>query len=196
MSSPWNRGILELATKKLITSISVMIKRDHIEISDLINLTDISLGLHLELKNNNPKKEIIHQITLFEKKFKRLPSHLDSHRHLHLNESILTEVATVAKDYNLPVRSLFAEKRNLLKKNKIKTPDDYIDWHPDQKNKLFENLTQSTSTVIELVCHPGYFDKNCDYIYNKNRKKELEILKSQTFKKIINRFKLINYSQI
>jgi predicted glycoside hydrolase/deacetylase ChbG (UPF0249 family) len=101
----------------------------------------------------------------------------------------------VAKKYNLPIRSRHEKEAEKIKKTKIKTPEKFISWHPKRKEKLLKELKKPEKNVIELVCHPGYFDKNCDYPYNKEREKELEILKSQKFKNILKNFKLIKYTE-
>lgn len=196
MSPFWNRGILKLARKKIITSISVMIKKKWISASDFNNLKDVSIGLHLELKDNCNQKEIEHQIALFKKKFNFFPSHIDSHKHFHLKENNINKVIYIIKKYQPPMRSFSAEKRRLIRDNNIKTPDNFIGWHPNEKEFFLKELSESNYSITELVCHPGYYDKNCDYPYNKQREKELNILESKEFKAAIKNYQLITYKDL
>jgi chitin disaccharide deacetylase len=196
LSPLFNKGILELAEKKIITSISVMIKRKYIKKSDLQNLEGFSIGLHLELDENSTKAEIERQVEKFAIKLGKLPSHLDGHQHKHLTPNNLPKVISVAKKYYLPIRSLEKSQRKEMKKAKIKTPERFISWHPKNPQKLFKKLSESKESVVELVCHPGYFDEKCSYPYNKNREEELSILKSKKFQKAIENFLLTTYSQI
>lgn len=107
----------------------------------------------------------------------------------------LPKITRTARKYNLPVRSKFAEDRKIFKKYKIKTPDEFISWHPKRKENFFNKIKNIRRDVTEIVCHPGYYDKNCKYPYNKQRKLELKVLKSKEFGKIIKEFKLINYHE-
>ncbi len=196
LSEKFNKGILELAKKNIISSITVMIDKKHIKSSDLLNFRGISIGLHLELKERTSLREIEDQVKKFKNKFGKFPSHFDGHQHCHLTGGNLFKVIEIAQKYNLPVRSRFTEDREILKKHKIKTPDRFISWHPKRKEKLFKEIKEAEENIVELVCHPGYYDENCKYIYNEQREKELKILKSREFSEMIKRFKLVNYYEL
>lgn len=196
LSPLFNKGILELAQKNIISSISVMIKRKYANTKELKNLKNISLGLHLELQEKDTQKEIESQLKKFKTKLGQLPSHLDGHKHLHLTKHNLPLVIKIAKKYKLPVRSHLDKDHMILKKSGIKTPDIFISWHPKRREKLFKKLAEIKQKKAELVCHPGYCDKKLKLSYNKQREEELQTLKSRRFKKILNNFKLINYNEI
>lgn len=68
LSKKFNEGILELAEKEIISSVAVMINRKYIKPSDLLNFKNISIGLHLELREKTSLKEIEDQIKKFKKK--------------------------------------------------------------------------------------------------------------------------------
>lgn len=192
LAREFNRGIIQLARKNIITNTSVMIRRKFVNAQELKKLPNISIGLHLELEEKAAQKEIEKQVDIFLKLFKRPPSHLDGHRHCHLTEKNLPLVLSVAKRFNLPVRSRFPEDRKIIKKT-VKTPSKFISWHPKRKQKLFRSLDQLQNSFTELVCHPGYFDKNCKYPYNRQREEEMKILESEEFQKRLRRFKKANY---
>lgn len=192
----FNAGIIELAQAGIVTSISVMIKRQPVEVKELLSLKNVSIGLHLELGNNSEAREIENQIELFSEKFGKLPSHLDGHQHCHLTADNIENVISVAKKYNLPVRSKSIVDRLLLTKNQLKTPDNFISWHPKRAKEMLSALENETARVCELVCHPGYYDKNADVLYNESREKELEFLKSDAFENISKKFEKISYNEI
>ena len=192
----FNKGILELVQKNIVTSMSVLIARKHIKPEKILHFKNISVGLHLELKEKTSTKEIENQIRKFKKRLNQLPSHLDGHQHCHLTKNNLSKVIKVAKKYNLPVRSRFDEDRKIIKKAGIKTPNQFISWHPSRKEKMFQDLKNIKSGIVELACHPGYYDKKCRYPYNKQHEEELKILKGIEFKKAIGKLKLANYKKI
>jgi len=196
LSPLFNKGILELIKKEVVTSTTVMIKRKYIRPALLAKFKNISVGLHLELKEKDSKKEIEDQIAHFVKKFKHLPSHLDGHQHCHLTEPNFPNVIRVAKKYSLPVRSYAEKDRLLLKKNKIKTPNTFISWHPSRTDKIPGKFKDAQKKVTELVCHPGYYDKNSSYPYNKQREQELKFLRSKEFKSFVKNFEKINYNNL
>jgi predicted glycoside hydrolase/deacetylase ChbG (UPF0249 family) len=196
MSAKFNKGILELVEKGIVTSTTVMIKRKFAESKDLLRHQFVSIGLHLELSLETPEKEIDGQVKKFKKTFGWLPSHLDGHKYYHLLPGNFSKVLRIAKKYNLPVRSTSSADRLMLKKYGVKTPDNFISWHPNRKEKMFRELGRVKRGTIELLCHPGYFDRKSKSSYNKQREKELRILKSGVFQDIIRTFDLITYEQI
>ncbi len=193
LSPKFNLGILELIEKEIVTSTTVMVKRKYVNPKDLLNQKNISIGLHLELSLETPGKEIENQIKIFRKLFGRFPSHLDGHKYYHLLPGNFSKVLKIAKKYKLPVRSASSVDRKIMRKAGVKTPDQFISWHPDRKEKLFKDLKNARGKTIELLCHPGYFDPKSGLSYNRQREKELKILKSELFKKMIKDFELTTY---
>lgn len=190
ISKNFNKGILELIEKRIVTSTTVMVKRKFIKSKDLLKHKNISIGLHLELSLETPTKEVENQIKIFRKLFGRFPSHLDSHKYFHLLHGNFPKVLKIAKKYKLPVRSASPIDRKMMRQAGIKTPDQFISWHPNRKEKLFHNLKNAKGKIIELLCHPGYFDSKSGSSYNKQRKAELMALKSRQFKNSIKDFEL------
>jgi predicted glycoside hydrolase/deacetylase ChbG (UPF0249 family) len=196
LSKQFNKGILELIEKEIVTSTTVMIKRKFINPKDLLSHKNISIGLHLELSLETPRKEIENQIKIFRKLFGRFPSHLDGHKYYHLLPGNFSKVLKIAKKYKLPVRSASSVDRKIMRKAGVKTPDQFISWHPDRKEKLFKDLKNARGKTIELLCHPGYFDPKSSSSYNGQRGKELKILKSKHFEKLLKNLGLISYSSL
>jgi len=173
-----------------------MIRRKFVNLSDFKNLKNISIGLHLELKEKDSAKEIKNQIKKFIKKFGYPPSHLDGHKHMHLTECNLPKVFKLAKKYSLPVRSNLPSSRQLIRRARLKTPDFFVSWYPNRLRTLSEKLKKTGGSVVEMVCHSGYFDKKSTSSYNKCRQQELAFLKNNLFRKMIKVFELINYAAL
>lgn len=196
MSPRFNQGILELATLGIVTGISVMILRKYIRSQELLAL-GIPLGLHLELKTKASERDVHAQIQRFQKRFGTLPAYLDGHRHRHLIPENLRCVLRVARKWSLPVRSRLLEDRLLLKLRAVGSPDNFISWHPARIPILEDRLRNAKQFAIsELVVHPGYYDKNCTYLYNKQREEELLFLRSPHFNKLIRPFRLVAYTHL
>lgn len=193
LSSLFNKGILELATTKKISSVSAMVTKKFS--LSAIDLNNVSIGLHLKIKERDTLKEMKKQLMLFRRLFKKLPSHLDGHQHQHLTKYNLPKVIKLARKYGLPIRSRFSADRKMLRRFKIKTPDNFISWHPKRIKDLENKLKNADGSVVELVCHPGYYDKSFKSGYNQHRKEELKFLKSRRFKKLIDQFKIIRYDE-
>ena len=196
LSKSFNKGILELISNGIVTSVSVMILRPFVFLDDFSNKSNISIGLHLELEGKDVEEEIEKQFDLFKKVFKKYPSHLDGHQHCHIFPENIQIVADFAKKHNIPVRSRFNEDRIFFRKKGLKSPDDFISWHPIGTKKLLDKIRMLKDGTFELVCHPGYYDEKSKEVYNSRRYEELEFLKSDIFKKSIKKFKLINYYEL
>ncbi|MFA5926111.1 MAG: ChbG/HpnK family deacetylase [Parcubacteria group bacterium] len=196
LSKKFNNGILELIERGIVTSTTVLVKRKFIKPNDLLKHKTISIGLHLDLFLESSGEDIENQIKKFKQLFKKLPSHLDGHRYYHLLPGNFSKVLKIAKNYRLPVRSASSVDRKIIKKMGVKTPNQFISWHPDRKNKLFRDLKNAKTETVELLCHPGYFDPKSTASYNRQREMELRTLKSPQFKSLIRSFGLITYEQI
>lgn len=196
LSAKFNKGILELIGKGIVTSTTVMVNKKFIQPKYLLRHANVSVGLHLELPFETSAKDIESQITKFRKLFGRLPSHLDGHRYFHLLHSNFPKVLKIAQKYDLPVRSTCPADRKIMRRLKVKTPNHYISWHPARKNKLFEDLKNIEDGTTELLCHPGHFDAKVIASYNKQRGAEMKIMKSTEFRNLIRSFYLVNYEQI
>lgn len=198
LSNEFNRGIVDLIAEGLVKSVTVMINKKHIFPKELVQFPNLSIGLHLEIDDLGSKNSFETQIKKFKSVFKMLPSHLDGHQHCHLKRENRQSVIRLALKYNLPVRSRYSKGRKDLQLNNIKTPDRFIAWQPDKKEDFFNRISLIEEKATEIVCHPGYFDKkHCWKLkYNQQREEEFKILKTLDFKKILTRFKLINYKEL
>lgn len=119
-----------------------------------------------------------------------VPTHLDSHHHIHTVNGIEDVFIRLAREYQLPVRN------NFKVADDIKTVDKFI--------LEFDSLTQSSSIweplffhnllidfqhsdTIELMCHPGLIDAELMRTSGlvENRPLVCQLLKEEKFKSFI-----------
>jgi predicted glycoside hydrolase/deacetylase ChbG (UPF0249 family) len=172
-----NRGIIEAHERGIVTSASLMVHwpaaveaakyaREH---------SSLSVGLHLDLgewvlrgdewvpdyqradveDSGDVEREVQVQLALFRELTGADPSHIDSHQHVHLRETVLPVVIGSARRLGKPVRG---QTRGI----------HYCGYFYGQmaagqafpEGISVQNLVQLLSTlkpgVTELACHPGY----------------------------------------
>ena len=148
--------------------------------------------------NANPEELYIEwkaQMERFIELAGKLPTHIDSHHHVHINPNHQGVVARLAQEYDLPVR----------------TSAGFWDAyeHPHFIGDFFgDNLTVATITeplkqnveIMEIMCHPAYLDQETydTSSYNLPRIKEMEILRSAELRDFIqaNGIELITFAGI
>ncbi len=148
------------------------------ELADAAVLEDITKELHA-------------QMSQFRKLFHKMPTHIDSHKHIHRKQNVLTAIIETAKKNNIPVRSNSPYVHESLKRAGIATTDYFVGdvsvgafW---TKEKLMTTLRNLPEGVTELMCHPGFMDKSGEYIgfYNAQREGELSSLCDEEIKQVI-----------
>src|SRR4051794_33867358 len=115
----YDDGILEAARAGAIDGASVMAMRG----PDPAPLLDIGIavGLHLEARPSPDE-----QVTAFERLAGRPPDYIDGHHHVHASAELAGAVAALAARLAVPVRSVDAAHRALLRDRGIATPDCVI----------------------------------------------------------------------
>ncbi|MEG6573839.1 chitin disaccharide deacetylase [Caldibacillus debilis] len=111
--------------------------------------------------------------------FGLIPTHLDSHHHIHSFGNIPEVFLTLAKEYRLPVRgNMPKDWMDTARQKGIKTTD-YFCYQIETvlKDHTLEQLFENYDS-IEIMTHPAYLDKsviaNSSYAYP--RVDELEML--------------------
>ena len=133
-----------------------------------------------------------------------VPTHIDSHHHIHMEKQLLEVVLELAKQYNLPVR--LGDKSKLLKDSykDTRTTNYFSDAFYGQEltsEKLLDILSFAKQyDTVEIMTHPAYLDQS---LLNKSRYalprcKELEILTDLKILSYVeqNEIELINYKHI
>ena len=135
------------------------------------------------------------QIEHFIRLAKKLPTHIDSHHHVHTISRHHDVVIQLAKEYDVPVR----------KSEKILDTYEHatlmMDFYGD-------DLTVATITdelvkdieIMEIMCHPAYLDQKTYEMtsYNLPRMREMEILRSEELRSFIeqNGIELITFDDL
>ncbi|MET3696339.1 hypothetical protein SAMN05877753_103418 [Bacillus oleivorans] len=148
------------------------------------------------------RKELTAQFTRFVEQG-GLPTHIDSHHHVHAHEKVSPIVIEIAKKYSLPIRMTRPNSEE-LKKAAILTTDFLAHTFYGEmatRDHLIELLeTISEFETAELMCHPGYVDEAVitGSSYNVQRLQELEILKDPSLKQELakRKIELTHYGSI
>lgn len=131
------------------------------------------------------------QIRLFEKRFSKLPDHIDTHHHLHNHPLFFQAVSSVAKKWEIPVRRsrIFQMSESHARYNGLRTTDFLFGnlearfhWQMPSFLGLIENLPEGTS---EIGCHPGFCDSELRKISSLQgaREKELKLFSDKRLRK-------------
>jgi predicted glycoside hydrolase/deacetylase ChbG (UPF0249 family) len=161
LSSGVNRGILEAYEHGVVTSASLMVDKEAAE--EAVALAgDLPLGLHAVLDAGGSMlvpldevpAELRRQLERFVALTGELPTHLDSHHHIHREPRIARAFADFADRHELPLRDRDAPHCGLF----------YGWWdgesHLEQigVDTLVSIFGGLGDEVTELGCHPGYAD--------------------------------------
>jgi len=195
-STTVNSGIIRAHEHGIVTSASVLLRRP--AVAEALEYgrsrPSLSLGLHIDLgewicrgeswtpiyhvvdldKAWAVKEEILRQLGVFRKLTGKDPTHIDSHQHVHLRESVRSIVLEIAEDLKVPVRdctpgirycgSFYGQTREGL---------PYSEGISAQR--LIELLRQLEPGVTELGCHPG-IGGDPDTTYDRERPDEMKAL--------------------
>jgi chitin disaccharide deacetylase len=194
MSLGVNRGIVEAHERGIVTSTSLLVRRDATGDAAAWARTreTMSVGLHLELgeweyedgrwaptrefvslaDREALEREVAEQIERFSELVGRDPTHLDSHQHVHGQEPVTEIVREAARRLAIPLRRLATRYCG----------DFY--GQTGEGQPLPEAITAEALIAIlralpagetELACHPGYAH-GLESSYRHERERELEAL--------------------
>jgi predicted glycoside hydrolase/deacetylase ChbG (UPF0249 family) len=178
VSSGVNHGIVQAHERGVVTSTSLMVDAPRSE--EAVRLAaghpELGIGLHVVLPDGygDLEAEIGRQLKRFIELMGELPTHLDSHHHVHRDETMLPAFFTIAERHGLPLRDRCGAHH---------IGSFYAQW--DGVTHL-EAITPEALEVIleeevsegfnELCCHPGLGDSELDSSYSVERQAELETL--------------------
>jgi chitin disaccharide deacetylase len=129
-------------------------------------------------KARDAEAEIDAQIDRFEKLFKRVPTHLDTHHHVGLLEPVRTAVLRAAAERRLPVRAQNASARAAARSAGVRAPDHFFGesgpaayWSLE---RTLSHLARLPGGVSEFMAHPGWFDDGLAFSrYGRQREVEM-----------------------
>ncbi|MCF6138498.1 chitin disaccharide deacetylase [Pseudalkalibacillus berkeleyi] len=107
-----------------------------------------------------------------------VPTHMDSHHHIHGQSKLLSVVKRLSEKYGLPVRNVFGDKKTDLR---LLTDIFLADFYKDGVHEgYFDELQNRVKggTSVEVMCHPAYVDEALlnGSSYHVKRADELTIL--------------------
>lgn len=181
-----NQGIVRAYCDGILSSASLMVRSPAAEHAAAV-ANGIDLGLHIDLGEwrycdgrwvqhyqrasiddaEAVEAEIRDQVAAFEQLTGKMPTHLDSHQHIHQQAPVRSIAMQVAKELDVPLRGLHGEVR-------------YCGDFYGQSGRgapcreaisvcsLIQLITSLPEGVTELACHPGE-DRQLDSPYAAER---------------------------
>jgi predicted glycoside hydrolase/deacetylase ChbG (UPF0249 family) len=202
-----NRGIAEAADRGVVTSAGLMVNtpgtREAVRLAAA--RPQLSLGLHANFTNEAQRlvefdqpdvcrAELRRQLDVFCALVGRLPTHLDSHQHIHRRRPCQPSFRDLAGELGIPLR----DQPPVTFKGGF-----YGQWEygvTDPSKVSYEALTrilgiELAAGVFELACHPGYVDPEVHYVYHRERELELAALLDPRFPEFLREhgIRLISY---
>lgn len=187
-----NKGIVEAHVKGIVTSTSVMVDgvSAH-EATALKDYPDLSVGLHLELKDlTNVEGELQRQIAKFVSITGRQPTHIDTHKRHTTDEGIQEVLQAYCAGRTVPIRNLNSKHIGSFGINSNDTSTE----------QLRHSIDEATDDYNELMTHCGYSDEYLEKhsSYSKPRESELHAMCDPAIMNYITKknLTLINWSEL
>jgi len=183
-----NRGICEAHDKGVVTSTTMIVNgravREAVRLSRA--LPTLSVGLHVNFTNEaqcfvdleDPaavRGELRSQFSRYLDLMGALPTHLDSHQHIHRDGRVRPFFEELADEHGLPLR----DRPPVVFKGGFYGQWEYGVSDPTKVSlQALERILRNelTEGVYEMSCHPGFVDPDFECVYHKDREWELETL--------------------
>lgn len=130
------------------------------------------------------RDEFLRQVETFEALVGVLPTHFDTHKHIHVrNRAVFDITAGLAKTFGVPLRAPHEAARSMLRTEGIRVTDYFMGgvdpspfWTEERIAAALEDLPPG---VTEMMCHPGRGMPNMEGLrYTHQRDVEREALLS------------------
>ncbi len=171
----YDAGIIMAARAGAIDRISIMATRD-VDPAPLLEL-DVDLGIHLEAYPG-----LAPQFRAFEELFGRMPSHIDGHRHCHADPRLAPDIALVARELRVPVRSVSPPHRAQLREAGVATTDRLVGRLSEHQVALPLEIgrwlvgERIPPGSTEWFVHPGFRDPDGGSSYDAGRPEDLALV--------------------
>ncbi|WNG50423.1 ChbG/HpnK family deacetylase [Archangium minus] len=199
------RGILRAMQEGIVSSATLMVNTPYSETA-AHEARGLSLGLHFNLSHGLPvwaafpshflrngslseplaqhltpdvvEAEALAQLERLDTLLGQPATHVDVHKRLHRHPGVLEGLARAAHVALLPVRSLDADMRRVLRAHGVPSNDHFIGEAGAEAYWTLERLEQHLATlpeegITELMCHPGYTPEAVKSGYARQREVEL-----------------------
>lgn len=216
-SPRYDEGIVEAARAGAIDAVSVMVARHGPDPGPLL-AAEVEIGLHFEpvrsvgrdegLRRGRgartaAREELLDQLERFQELVGRPPEHLDGHRHCHARGPVAVAMADVAHERGLPVRSVDARHRRLLRCKGVATAGRLVGRMSEDApvvpslvagalrgEGMWGERAGGVGTgsgdrvgaeagaegVVEWMTHPGLADPSAGSRYDAGREEDLRVL--------------------
>lgn len=130
------------------------------------------------------------------------PTHLDHHHYFNEIPNILKAYLELAKEYNLPVRSMDDNARALAREMGLKTTDEFsFAFHGNGVDigtfQILKSLFWNRDISLEILTHVGYLDEytrsQTNYL---KREDEIAVLREAKQKGYFDNIELVGFADI
>jgi len=130
------------------------------------------------------------QVVAFKQSFGCLPTHIDTHHHVHRNAKGFKAIVSLAKRYTIPFRRRYAHGRTSTGEEGRVVDQLVYRFNPKDAwtaRKLIRFLKNMRQGVSELIVHPGYVSPRLLKVssFTDARETELNALTSPYFFEIV-----------
>ena len=172
----YDAGIAQAARAGAIDAVSAMVTRYEPDAETLAG-SGVEAGLHLDLERSSLEE----QLWAFEAAFGVPPAYLDGHHHCHARGAPAVAVAALARERGLPVRSVDARHRRLLRCKGVATPDRLVGRVSERDPAVPDEIAglrdgAGPDGVTEWMVHPGHADPATGSDYDRGREEDLRVL--------------------
>jgi len=187
-SSGINRGILDCHERGVVTSTSCMVTGPAVDEAAAMSSEnpELSIGLHWDVFGEDERDfdlddvaavrdEFRRQLERFYELFGRPPTHVDSHRHAHVQEHLMPVFQELVEPLGVPLRGdgrvTFIGGFYAQWEWKV-TQLEYVGV-PFLQQLLREEVVDDWT---EVSCHPGYISPGFRSVYASEREEEIRTL--------------------
>lgn len=192
-----NNGIVESHSRGVVTSTSLMVagRAVHEAVAMSRDCPALSVGLHWDISGAGPQQvktsdlatvqeAFYRQVDEFHRLLGRLPTHIDSHHHLHRRAECVALFRELVATLGVPLRGesgvrftggFYAQWQWMV------TNLDYVSV-PMLERMLREEVPQGWT---EFSCHPGYVSPDFSTVYHEEREAEIRTLTNPTIRQTI-----------
>ncbi|MBM3224392.1 MAG: ChbG/HpnK family deacetylase [Candidatus Tectomicrobia bacterium] len=203
-----NRGIVDSHRHGVVTSTSLMVtgRAVHEAVAMSRDYPNLSIGLHWDVWGELERDfdltnlaavrdECQRQVETFEQRLGRLPTHIDSHFHLHRRPELLPFFQNLAGELGVPLRG--EQSVHFI-------GGFYAQWEWQVTNLAYISVPtlqrilrdEVSDGWTELACHPGYASPDFSSVYLQEREEEIRTLTDPRIRQTIAELdiRLVNYS--
>jgi predicted glycoside hydrolase/deacetylase ChbG (UPF0249 family) len=204
-----NRGIVDCHTRGVLTSTSLMVTgRAATEAAAISrDYPELAVGLHWDVWGEDEREfdladsaavrvEFEHQLEVFERLMGTMPTHIDSHRHVHLKPEMADVFRELVEPLGIPLRGV----------GPIRFVGGYYaqwEWMVTELRHIsVESLQRMLRNEVEpgfteFSCHPGYVTPGYRAAYLNEREYEVATLTDPRIRRTIleEGIQLISYGE-